>query len=96
MKGVVNLVIHYFKQVDEFGNRKKMSRAEKQRRWMSYKQKIWNDYDRLINGTHSSEQALIRRYGDPVTFLKYRLKRTTNLKVEDLGVEDQAYYKEIG
>ena len=96
MRGVVNLFNHYFKQVDEFGNRKKMSRAEKQRRWVSYKQKIWNDYGRRINGAYASEQALIRRYSDPLTFLKYRLKRTTNLKIEDLNAEDQAYFKEIG
>ena len=96
MRGVVNLFNHYFKQADEFGNRKKMSRAEKLRRWVSYKQKIWNDYGRRINGAYSSEQALIRRYSDPLTFLKYRLKRTTNLKIEDLSIEDQAYYREIG
>ena len=96
MRGVVNLFNHYFKQTDEHGNRRKISRAEKQRRWVSYKQKIWNDYGRRINGAYSSEQALIRRYSDPLTFLKYRLKRTTNLNVQDLGIEDQAYYREIG
>ena len=96
MRGVINLFNHYFKQVDEFGNKKKMSRVEKQRRWISYKQKIWNDYGRRINGTYASEQALIRRYSDPLTFLKYRLKRATNLIISELSPEDQAYYKEIG
>lgn len=96
MRGVINLFNHYFKQTDEFGNKKKMSRVEKQRRWVSYKQKIWNDYGRQINGTYASEQALIRRYSDPLTFLKYRLKRATNLVISELSEEDQAYYKEIG
>ena len=96
MRGVINLFNHYFKQTDEFGNKKKMSRVEKQRRWISYKQKIWNDYGRRINGTYTSEQALIRRYSDPLTFLKYRLKRATNLSISELSPEDRAYYKEIG
>ena len=96
MRGVIPLFNHYFKQVDEFGVRKKMSRAEKQRRWVNYKQKIWEDYNRRITGTFASEQALVRRYSDPLTFLKYKLKRATNLIIADLSDEDQAYYREIG
>ena len=96
MRGVINLFSHYFKQTDELGNRKKMSRVEKQRRWVSYKQKIWNDYSRRINGSYASEQALTRRCSDPLTFLKCRLKRATNLIISDLHPYGQAYYKEIG
>ena len=96
MRGVINLFNHYFKQLDNHGNRKKMTRVEKQRRWVSYKQKIWDEYGRRITGTYASEAALIRRYSDPLTFLKYRLKRARNLKVSDLSEIDQAYYKEIG
>ena len=96
MRGVIPLFNHYFKQVDQFGNKKKISRDEKQARWISYKNKIWRDYKRAIKGTFASEQALIRRYSEPLTFLKYKLKRASNLKVSDLSVEDQQYYKEIG
>ena len=96
MRGVINLFNHYFRQLDEYGNRKKMTRVEKHRRWISYKQKIWDEYGRRITGTYTSENALIRRYSDPLTFLKYRLKRSRNLKVSDLSETDQAYYREIG
>lgn len=96
MRGVINLFNHYFKQVDELGNKKKMSRVDKHRRWISYKQKIWDDYGRRISGTYASEQALIRRYSDPLTFLKYKLKRARNLVISELSDADQAYYKEIG
>ena len=96
MRGVINLFNHYFKQLDENGAKKKMTRVEKHRRWISYKQKIWDDYGRRITGTYASEAALIRRYSDPLTFLKYRLKRAKNLKIEDLSQIDQQYYKEIG
>ena len=96
MRGVINLFNHYFKQIDENGNRKKMTRVEKHRRWISYKQKIWDEYGRRVTGTYASENALIRRYSDPLTFLKYRLKRARNLKVSDLSEMDQAYYREIG
>ena len=96
MRGVINLFNHYFKQVDENGNKKKMTRVEKHRRWISYKQKIWDEYGRRITGTYASETALIRRYSDPLTFLKYRLKRARNLRVSDLSQIDQAYYREIG
>ena len=96
MRGVINLFNHYFKQTDQLGNKKKMTRVEKNRRWISYKQKIWDDYGRRITGTYASEQALIRRYSDPLTFLKYKLKRARNLRVTDLSPADQAYYKEIG
>ena len=96
MRGVIPLFNQYFKQVDEFGNKKKISRNEKQKRWISYKNKIWRDYGRVIKGTFLSEQALVRRCSDPLTFLKYKLKRATNLKVTDLSPEDQEYYKEIG
>ena len=96
MRGIIPLFNHYFNLKDQFGNKKKISRQEKQSRWISYKNKIWRDYRRAIKGTFASEQALIRRYSEPLTFLKYKLKRANNLKVSDLCVEDQQYYKEIG
>ena len=96
MRGIIPLFNHYFVLKDQFGNKKKISRQEKQSRWISYKNKIWRDYKRAIKGTFASEQALIRRYSEPLTFLKYKLKRATNLKVSDLCLEDQQYYKEIG
>ena len=96
MRGVIALFNHYFRQTDQYGNKKKMSRMEKQQRWVSYKDKIWTEYGRRIRGTFASEQALIRRYSEPLTFLKYKLKRARNLRVEDLTPEDQLYYREIG
>ena len=70
--------------------------AEKHRRRTSYKQKNWDDCGRRVTGAYGSENALIRRYSDPLTNLKDRSKRSRNLKVSDLSGMDKAHYREIG
>ena len=91
-RGVIQIFNHYFPK----NTGKRMSRDEKKKRWNSYKAKILNEYGRAITGKFSSEKALVKRYSDPLSFLKYRLKRANNLRVSDLSVSDQQYYKEIG
>ena len=51
-----------------------------------------NEY-RLVKGTFNSEAALVKRYSDPISFLKYKLKRVNNLSVSDLTTQDQEYYR---
>ena len=91
-RGVIQIFNHYFPK----NTGKRMNRDEKKKRWNSYKAKILNEYGRAITGKFSSEKALVKRYSDPLSFLKYRLKRANNLRVSDLTVSDQQYYKEIG
>ena len=92
MRGVIQIFNHYFPKKPK----KRLNRNEKQERWKSYKQRIYREYGRVINGQFASEKALIKRYSDPLTFLKYKLKRATNLKISDLSPLDQDYYREIG
>ena len=92
MRGVIQIFNHYFPK----NQKKRLSKIEKQNRWKSYKQRIYREYGRVINGQFASEKALIKRYSDPLTFLKYKLKRATNLKISDLSPLDQDYYREIG
>ena len=74
-----------------------MSKDERNRRWMIYKNKIFQEYGRVITGKLDSEKAYVKRYSKPLDFLKYKLKRATNLKLEDLPNEaDKEYYFEIG
>ena len=95
-RGIVKLFNYYFKQRDSSGRIKRLSKSEKARRWRLYKIKVYHQYHRLIKSEFPSEAALVKRYSDPLSFLKYRLKRYRNLKVSDLSREDQEYYKEIG
>ena len=92
MRGVIQIFNHYFPKKPK----KRLNRNEKQERWKSYKQRIYREYGRVINGQFASEKALVKRYSDPLTFLKYKLKRATNLKITDLSPLDQDYYREIG
>ena len=96
MRGVVPLFNHYFKVYDDFGNRKNLNKQEKQQRWMSYKSKMWTQYRRVVKGSFTSEQTKIQRWSNPLSFLKYKLRRTTNLKVSELSQQNREYYKEIG
>ena len=95
-RGIVKLFTYYFKERDSRGRIKRLSKQEKARRWKLYKIKVYQQYNRLIKSEFSSESALVKRYSDPMTFLKYKLKRYRNLKVSDLSRDDQEYYKEIG
>ena len=72
---------------------KRMSVEEKQKKWAAYKQKIFQEYGRIITSKYSSEKALITRYSEPMAFLRYRLKRYQNLRVSDLSTRDQEYYR---
>ena len=92
MRGVIKLFNYYFPKTPG----KRMTKDEKNRRWTSYKNKIYQDYKRIITGKFSSEKALIKRYSDPLSFIKYKLKRSTNLNVDDLSEADKQYYFEIG
>ena len=95
-RGIVKLFTYHFKERDSSGRFKRLSKQEKARRWKLYKVKVYQQYNRLIRSEFSSEAALVKRYSDPMSFLKYKLKRYRNLKVSDLSREDQEYYKEIG
>lgn len=90
MRGVCHLHAHWFPKGKRF------STEERASRWVTYKAKIKREYGRIIKGKFSSEKALVQRYSNPLKFLKYRLKRVRNLKVEDLSAEDREYYREIG
>ena len=92
MRGVIPLFSRYFPKTPG----KRMHRDEKKRRWQSYKSKIYSDYGRVISGKFASEKALIKRYSDPLSFLKYKLKRPNELRVSDLSQADQDYFHEIG
>lgn len=95
-RGIIPLFNHYFREKDSNGRTKRLNKAEKERRWKIYKVKVYKDYNRLIKGTQASEAALIKRYSDPLSFLKYKTKNYINLKVSDLSKADQEYYREIG
>ena len=95
-RGIVKLFQYYFKERDSMGRIKRLSKQEKARRWKIYKTKVYSQYNRLIRSEFSSEAALVKRYSDPMSFLKYKLKRYRNLNVSDLKPEDQEYYHEIG
>ena len=92
IRGVIHVFNHHFPK-----GGKRMSKDERNRRWLTYKNKIFRDYGRVITGKLDSEKAYVKRYSRPLDFLKYKLKRTTNLKLEDLPNEaDREYYFEIG
>ena len=74
---------------------KRMPLEEKQRRWVCYKEKIFQEYGRNITSKYASEKALIKRYSEPLAFLRYRLKRFQNLRVSELSARDQEYYKYV-
>ena len=90
MRGVVQIFKHYFPKG------KSLKATEKERRFTAYKKKILSEYGRLVNTKLTSEKALVKRYSEPIPFLKYRLKKTTNMKVSDLSPADQDYYHELG
>ena len=92
MRGVIQIFNHYFPR----NARRRMSKDEQNKKWSSYKNKIYQEYGRVITGKLSSEKALVKRYSQPLEFLKYKLKRATNLKVEDLSEANREYYYEIG
>ena len=91
MRGVVQLFRHYFPK-----RGKRLTKEERDEKWATYKRRIYAEYGRLVTGKLSSEKALVKRYSEPLLFLKYKLKRHTNLKVSDLSTKDQTYYHEIG
>ena len=91
MRGVVALFRSYFPRIPG----KRMSKADKASRWSSYKNRVFQDYCRVINGKLESERALCKRYSNPLSFLKYRLKRNHHLRVSDLNKADQIYYREV-
>ena len=95
-RGIISLFNYYFREKDSHGKTKRLPKQEKQQRWKHYKKKVYVDYNRLVKGTFNSEAALVKRYSDPIAFLKYKLKRTRNLDVTDLNQQDQDWYYEIG
>ena len=92
MRGVIQIFNHYFPKKPG----KRMNREEKNRRWTSYKSRIYQEYKRIITGKYASEKALVKRYSEPLAFLKYKLKRATNLNINDLSQADKEYFYEIG
>ena len=92
MRGVIVIFRHYFPK----SPKKRLSKDETNKRWASYKRRIHQEYGRIITGKIQSEKALVKRYSDPLEFLKYKLKRATNLKISELSETNKAYYYEIG
>ena len=92
MRGVIQIFNHYFPK----NTKKRLKKHEKIKRWDSYKKRIYREYGRIITGQFASEKALVKRYSEPLSFIKYKLKRSTNLNVNDLSPLDQDYYMEIG
>ena len=92
MRGVIQIFNHYFPK----NTKKRLKKNEKIKRWDSYKKRIYREYGRIITGQFASEKALVKRYSEPLSFIKYKLKRSTNLNVNDLSPLDQDYYMEIG
>lgn len=92
IRGVIQIFNYHFPK-----NGKRMNKSERNKRWLAYKNKILQDYGRVITGKLASEKAYIKRYSKPLDFLKYKLKRVDNLKLEDLPTQaDRDYYFEIG
>ena len=91
MRGVIQIFKHYFPK-----DGKRMPKELVNRKWASYKNRIYQEYGRVIAGKLPSEKALIKRYSKPLDFLKYKLKRVTNLRIEDLSEINKEYYYEIG
>ena len=92
IRGMIVIYNHFFAKKPG----KKMSADEKKKRWNTYRQKIYQEYGRIITSKQSSERALIKRYSEPLAFLRYRLKRHQNLRVSDLSTKDRDYFLEIG
>ena len=92
IRGVIQIFNHHFPKTG-----KRMTRNEKKKRWLMYRNKIQQEYGRVITGKLESEKAYIKRYSKPLDFLKYKLKRAVNLNLQDLPSEaDREYYFEIG
>ena len=72
MRGVIQIFNHYFPK----NPKKRMNKDEKNRKWTSYKNRIYREYKRIITGKYSSEKALVKRYSEPLAFLKYKLKQS--------------------
>lgn len=96
IRGLVKLFNYYFVNKDASGRTRRLPRQELNKRWVSYKKKVFEDYGKVVKGTLNSEKAFVKRYSEPLSFLKYKLKRAKNLRVTDLSEPDQAYYFEIG
>ena len=96
IRGLIKLFNYYFVIKDSHGRNRRLPRNEINKRWTSYKKKVFEDYGKVIKGTLNSEKAFVKRYSNPLSFLKYKLKRSTNLKIEDLSQDDRSYYFEIG
>ena len=95
LRGIIPLFQHYFKRVDANGNPVDMGEADKAERWIAYKNHVWREYSRNVTIEYESEEQKIRRYSDPLVFIKWKLKRTKNLRVQDLSKRDYEWYKEI-
>ena len=96
IRGIVQLFNFYFVVKDAQGRTRRFSRQESDSRWASYKNKVFEDYGKVVKGTLNSEKTFVKRHSRPLDFLKYKLKRSRNLLLKDLTPDDRAYYFEIG
>ncbi len=96
IKGIVQVFKSYFELYDSNGARRRLSKQLRESQWQKYKTQILFEYGRVIKGKLESEKAYIKRHTDPLSFIKYRLRRSKNLTYTDLSPEAQAYYFEIG
>ena len=96
IRGVISLYKAYFTPKLVNGKIKRLSKSEKKTKWRSYKNKMLKDFNRVVKGQFSSEKSFIKRYSDPLYYVKYKLKRSTDLDLDDLTQDELDYYKEIG
>ena len=73
-----------------------MPAAEREAKWITYKHRMVNEFDRAIKGQFSGEKKFIQRHTDPMAYLKYKLGRNHSLDPKELDKEQMQYYQEIG
>ena len=95
IRGLIRLFNYFFVVKDDKGHKKRLSRMEIQTRWLNYKRQVHADYGKSVKGTLNSEKSFVKRYSNPLSFLRYKLKRSKNLRVQDLAPGDRAYFYEI-
>ena len=96
IRGIVKLFKFYFEVKDSRGKIRRLPRQESDKRWESYRKKVYEDYGKVVKATLNGEKTWVKRYSRALDFLKYKLKRSKDLLLKDLAPADLAYYYEIG
>ena len=96
IRSIIPVYNYYFKPQLVNGRQKRMSKAERESKWQTYKTRMLTEFHRVCGGSLDSERRLFRRHTDPMTYLKYKTGKHANLDPADLNPEQLEYYKEIG